>query len=119
MLLEDQRFLHEDLERLEQAIAERVGEDPKNVRTPEHLAQLALTVSRSKTDSTVTTKLLGSSLEYKSSRNGYLISTVTQMAREREKSKACPQAILSKNSTRSLRRSKSTTDSTQTSRSRT
>jgi splicing factor 3A subunit 3 len=31
MLLEDQRFLHEDLERLEQAITDRVAEDPKNV----------------------------------------------------------------------------------------
>lgn len=119
MLLEDQRFLHEDLERLEQAIAERVGEDPKNVRNPGHLAQLALTVSRSKTDSTGTTKLLGSSLEYKSSRNGYSISTAIQVARERQKSKACPQAILSKSSTGSLRRSKTTTDSTQMSLSRT
>ena len=34
MLIEDQRFLHEDLERLEQAIAERVAEDPKNVDLP-------------------------------------------------------------------------------------
>ncbi|KAI1613228.1 hypothetical protein EDD37DRAFT_338906 [Exophiala viscosa] len=32
MLLEDQRFLHEDLERLEQAIAERVAEDPRNIK---------------------------------------------------------------------------------------
>ena len=32
MLVEDQRFLHEDLERLEQAITERVSEDPRNVR---------------------------------------------------------------------------------------
>ncbi|KAF2138375.1 uncharacterized protein K452DRAFT_277504 [Aplosporella prunicola CBS 121167] len=32
MILEDQRFLHEDLERLEQAIAERSLEDPKNIR---------------------------------------------------------------------------------------
>jgi hypothetical protein len=31
MLLEDQRFLHEDLERLEQAITDRVAEDPRNV----------------------------------------------------------------------------------------
>ncbi|KIW86968.1 uncharacterized protein Z519_12433 [Cladophialophora bantiana CBS 173.52] len=30
MILEDQRFLHEDLERLEQAITDRVAEDPKN-----------------------------------------------------------------------------------------
>lgn len=33
MLIEDQRFLHEDLERLEQAISDRIGEDPKHVRT--------------------------------------------------------------------------------------
>ena len=32
MILEEQRFLHEDLERLEQGIADRVAEDPRNVR---------------------------------------------------------------------------------------
>lgn len=32
MILEEQRFLHEDLERLEQGIADRVAEDPKQVR---------------------------------------------------------------------------------------
>lgn len=32
MLLEDQRLIHEDLERLEQAITERVGEDPRNIK---------------------------------------------------------------------------------------
>lgn len=31
MLLEEQRFIHEDLERLEQAIADRVAEEPRNV----------------------------------------------------------------------------------------
>lgn len=31
MLLEDQRFIHEDLERLEQAVADRVAEVPRNV----------------------------------------------------------------------------------------
>lgn len=31
MLLEDQRFIHEDLERLEQAVADRVAEKPRNV----------------------------------------------------------------------------------------
>ena len=31
MLLEDQRFLHEDLERLEQAISDRIAEDPRHV----------------------------------------------------------------------------------------
>lgn len=31
MLLEDQRLLHEDLERLEDAIADRLLEDPKHV----------------------------------------------------------------------------------------
>lgn len=33
MLLEDQRFLHEDLERLEQAISDRTAEDPRHVRS--------------------------------------------------------------------------------------
>ncbi|KAL9100486.1 MAG: hypothetical protein Q9163_004141 [Psora crenata] len=32
MLLEEQRFLHEDLERLEQGISDRVTEDPKRIR---------------------------------------------------------------------------------------
>ncbi|KAI9373527.1 putative splicing factor 3a subunit 3 [Aspergillus egyptiacus] len=32
MFLEDQRFIHEDLERLEQAIADRVAEEPRNIR---------------------------------------------------------------------------------------
>lgn len=32
MLLEDQRYIHEDLERLEQAIADRVADEPRNVR---------------------------------------------------------------------------------------
>ena len=32
MLLEEQRSLHEDLERLEQGIADHMGEEPKQVR---------------------------------------------------------------------------------------
>ncbi len=31
MLLEEQRFLSEDLERLESAISDRIGEEPKQV----------------------------------------------------------------------------------------
>jgi splicing factor 3A subunit 3 len=31
MLIEEQRFLHEDLERLEQGISDRIAEDPRNV----------------------------------------------------------------------------------------
>jgi hypothetical protein len=31
MVFEDQRFIHEDLERLEQAIADRAAEEPRNV----------------------------------------------------------------------------------------
>lgn len=34
MVLEDQRFIHEDLERLEQGITDRVAEEPRNVRRP-------------------------------------------------------------------------------------
>ena len=36
MLFEDQRFLHEDLERIEQGISDRVAEDPKHVSTRGH-----------------------------------------------------------------------------------
>ncbi|KAJ5669865.1 hypothetical protein N7462_010935 [Penicillium macrosclerotiorum] len=32
MIFEDQRFLHEDLERLEQAVADRKAENPQNIR---------------------------------------------------------------------------------------
>ncbi|KAI0868308.1 hypothetical protein GGS24DRAFT_482777 [Hypoxylon argillaceum] len=32
MLLEEQRFLHEDLERLEQGIADRISEEPRQIR---------------------------------------------------------------------------------------
>jgi splicing factor 3A subunit 3 len=32
MLIEDQRFLHEDLERLEQGISDRVVEEPRNIK---------------------------------------------------------------------------------------
>jgi splicing factor 3A subunit 3 len=34
MILEEQRFLHEDLERLEQAISDRVAEEPRHVGRP-------------------------------------------------------------------------------------
>lgn len=43
MLLEEQRFIAEDLERLEQGIADRIGEEPKQVRL--HFAPLALSSS--------------------------------------------------------------------------
>ncbi|KAK4166763.1 hypothetical protein QBC43DRAFT_298446 [Cladorrhinum sp. PSN259] len=32
MLLEEQRYIHEDLERLEQGIADRMGDEPKHIR---------------------------------------------------------------------------------------
>ncbi|KAJ2905319.1 splicing factor 3a [Zalerion maritima] len=32
MLLEEQRYIHEDLERLEQGIADRIGDEPKHIR---------------------------------------------------------------------------------------
>jgi splicing factor 3A subunit 3 len=44
MLLEDQRLLHEDLERLEDATAERLLEDPKHVSAPSPSLHLLLTV---------------------------------------------------------------------------
>lgn len=39
MILEEQRFLHEDLERLEQGISDRVAEEPRLVR-PDSRAQM-------------------------------------------------------------------------------
>jgi splicing factor 3A subunit 3 len=35
MIVEDQRFIHEDLERLEQGISDRLAEDPRNVTIPQ------------------------------------------------------------------------------------
>lgn len=32
MILEEQRYIHEDLERLEQGISDRLAEEPKHVR---------------------------------------------------------------------------------------
>ncbi len=40
MLLEDQRYIHEDLERLEQGIADRMSEEPKHVRPPLPVASI-------------------------------------------------------------------------------
>lgn len=34
MLLEEQRYIHEDLERLEQGIADRMSDEPKHVSSP-------------------------------------------------------------------------------------
>lgn len=34
LVLEEQRYIHEDLERLEQGIADRIREDPKHVSLP-------------------------------------------------------------------------------------
>lgn len=50
MLVEDQRFLHEDLERLEQGVTDRVAEGPRNVsRIKFHIPGRVLMFSRSKT----------------------------------------------------------------------
>lgn len=33
LVLEEQRYIHEDLERIEQAIADRIADEPKHVRS--------------------------------------------------------------------------------------
>lgn len=33
LILEEQRYVHEDLERIEQAIADRIADEPKHVRS--------------------------------------------------------------------------------------
>jgi splicing factor 3A subunit 3 len=38
MLLEEQRYIAEDLERLEQGVADRIGEEPNAVRDARSLA---------------------------------------------------------------------------------
>ena len=40
-VLEEQRYIHEDLERLEQGIADRVWEEPKHVSTASHRSNIA------------------------------------------------------------------------------
>lgn len=56
MLVEDQRFLHEDLERLEQAISDRVLDDPKNVRRLCIFTLTTANITRSASGSRATTK---------------------------------------------------------------
>jgi hypothetical protein len=51
MVLEEQRFIHEDLERLEQAIADRVAEEPRNVRYPSVLLHCSELIVRFFSDS--------------------------------------------------------------------
>lgn len=43
MLLEEQRLIHEDLERLEEAIADRLLEDPTHVSRTVYLSHFKLT----------------------------------------------------------------------------
>ena len=52
MLLEEQRFLHEDLERLEQGISDRVAEDPRHVyaSNDSEIVDYRLTYARYVTD---------------------------------------------------------------------
>lgn len=62
MLLEDTRGIHEDLERLEAAIADRVAEEPRNVSTRQpQAARIPANVSRSASASIATTKSQSSS----------------------------------------------------------
>jgi hypothetical protein len=48
MILEEQRFLHEDLERLEQGISDRVAEDPRHVNNAFHVERAKLIVAESR-----------------------------------------------------------------------
>lgn len=73
MLLEDQRFIHEDLERLEQGISDRVLDDPRHVRIYRSrlgpTKVISLTQFRFVTDLTATTKSQASSIESSNSPN--------------------------------------------------
>lgn len=74
MLLEEQRFLHEDLERLEQGISDRVAEDPRHVNALKYLIYFEYynthnSLRRFETDSIVTTKSQASSIASKSNPN--------------------------------------------------
>jgi splicing factor 3A subunit 3 len=40
LILEEQRYIHEDLERLEQGIADRTRDEPKHVSNPRLLGHL-------------------------------------------------------------------------------
>jgi len=44
MLIEDQRLIHEDLERLEQAVSDRILEEPKNVSKQKPITHAKLTI---------------------------------------------------------------------------
>jgi hypothetical protein len=45
MILEEERLLHEDIERMQSAIADRLREDPKSVSTQD-LYRASLTLQR-------------------------------------------------------------------------
>lgn len=70
MLYEDLRSAHEDIERLEQAIADRVLEDPKHVSVGQLREWLTeLTTHRCVPDSRATMKSQRSCPEYTTSRS--------------------------------------------------
>lgn len=62
MVLEEQRFIHEDLERLEQAVADRVGEEPRNVSSNK-LASLRIIYRLQKANSLFAFRFAIASLE--------------------------------------------------------
>lgn len=84
MLYEDLRMIHEDVERLEQAIADRVLEDPKHVSmlliSPTHATEL--TTHRSAVVSFATMRSQTSSPESSHSRNERCRYTATRKMRE-------------------------------------
>jgi hypothetical protein len=73
MILEEQRFLHEDLERLEQGISDRTAEEPRQVSNLHHALCFAcanVPFHRFGNALIVTIKSLGFLTGYKTSRNG-------------------------------------------------
>lgn len=104
MLLEDQRFLHEDLERLEQGISDRVLEDPRHVRITLLIPSRKEPTDsdcRYVIDSAATTKFQGFSTGSSNSPNACLISITTPKAYGRKRFNQYLQAILLTSSTSS------------------
>lgn len=76
MIYEDLRSIHEDIERLEQAVADRILDEPKHVSISRNrLTATELTTHRSVADSSATMKSQISSSAFRPSRKRRLRST--------------------------------------------
>lgn len=124
MVLEEQRFIHEDLERLEQAIADRVVDEPRNVSLSAFrdwrflICFVCVCVCRSGNDCLAITRSRISLHVSKSNRNVCLMYT-KKTKRAKRRSRPSQLGNSSMNSTSSSMRLRTFTSDIRMSRSRT